>query len=153
MMIIVLSIVTVTVLFCWWILYRSRSLRAKFNIFVLGRPDPPIWMFKAALEGRKSRKLVVAFAGGAVLMGGMHPLDFQRTCASLGDCDCLFVSDPWQLWYLKEEQRWRQDLAAICSEYEGRCMFIGNCLGGTGVSGGGGFICIGVIITELLSVF
>jgi hypothetical protein len=105
------------------------SLRAKFYCFVLGRPDVSfpefVWSGKTG-----SAVLVVAFAGGANLVGGIPRLEFGATLASMG-LDHVLVLDWKQTWYVHTEASIRAKLAPVARQYE-RVCFVGNCMGATG---------------------
>jgi hypothetical protein len=105
------------------------SLRAKFHCFVLGRPDFSVPEF--AWSGKSdSSVLVVAFAGGANLVGGIPRLEFGATLASMG-VDHVLVLDWKQTWYVHTEASIRAKLAPVVRQYE-RVCFVGNCMGASG---------------------
>ncbi len=110
------------------------SLKAKFDIFILGCEASPElrWTYVQRTPGGPlSHKLLVAFAGGAVRVGGLPLAEFGRTAMALHDNDVLLVTDPTQLWYLRDEPRWRREFSALFALYNGRVMLVGNCLGAT----------------------
>lgn len=72
----------------------------------------------------QSRSLLVAFAGGALQLGGQTRREFVNSTADL-DCDRLFVTDPSNAWYT--DAGFEARLEAIV-----RAVFLGNCLGATG---------------------
>lgn len=75
-----------------------------------------------------SRSLLVAFAGGALQIGGQTRREFVNSTADL-DCDRLFVTDPSNAWYC--DAGFSTRLEEIVRTY-GRVVFLGNCLGATG---------------------
>jgi hypothetical protein len=77
----------------------------------------------------KRRPLLVAFAGGALQLGGQTRPEFVNSTADL-DCDRLFVTDPSNAWYTDEQFAIRFE--AVLAPYGGAVVFVGNCLGATG---------------------
>jgi len=117
------------------------SIRAKFYAFTGYIPkdlQDLKWNYRPKKEGSTAPTLVIAFAGGAVQMGGIPILEFSRTVSQLEDCDALLLSDPHQAWYLQDcetrswkgQEEWRGLLNELLPNYK-RIIMIGNCLGGT----------------------
>jgi len=80
----------------------------------------------------KNDVLIVAFAGGGVLVGGVPLKEFSRTIRKIPGCDALLLTDIHQLWYLRDENGQLKTLVKdICLRYK-KVLMIGNCLGGTG---------------------
>jgi hypothetical protein len=102
------------------------SLRAKWYCFVLGRPD--VSMPEFVWSGKSDSKvLIVAFAGGANLVGGIPRLEFGATLKSMGH-DFALVLDWRQTWYVQScSSGLRAQLASIARQYE-RVLFVGNCI-------------------------
>ena len=119
-------LVLVAVLLVWRHRPAWSSLRAKFYCFVLHRPDfsTPEFFW----SGKKSNVVVVAFAGGANLVGGIPRLEFGSTLRSMG-LDYVLVLDWRQTWYVHSTLR--TQLAPVLRQYE-RVVFVGNCMGATG---------------------
>ncbi len=105
------------------------SLRAKFALFVLGRPDGAVPQFVYS-GSSGSKVLVVAFAGGANQIGAIPRLEFAATLAAM-HVDHVLVSDWKQTWYLHTEASLRAQLEPVTHQYA-HVVFVGNCLGATG---------------------
>jgi hypothetical protein len=116
---------------------------AKIATFVLGVRVPALerQRFSAIVRARttdddaatqvskpRSRSLLVAFAGGALQIGGQTRREFVNSTADL-DCDRLFVTDPSNAWYT--DAGFAMQLEEIVREFR-HVVFLGNCLGATG---------------------
>lgn len=80
-------------------------------------------------SNNRRRPLLVAFAGGALQLGGQTRPEFVNSTDDL-DCDRLFVTDPSNAWYTDEQFAVRFE--AVLAPYRGAVVFVGNCLGATG---------------------
>jgi hypothetical protein len=72
--------------------------------------------------------LLVAFAGGALQLGGQSRPEFVQ-CTDHLCVDRLFLTDPSNAWY--SDDVYKNELPAIFGQYR-RVILIGNCLGATG---------------------
>lgn len=108
------------------------SLRAKLYLLVLNRRDPNVPEFEYSGKREENDTLVVAFAGGAMLMGGIPMLEFGKTLQML-NVDYALVSDWRHSWYMHPvcEAELQVRLAPLLPRYK-RVVLIGNCLGATG---------------------
>jgi len=91
-------------------------------------------LFVPAQEGKRSKVLIVSFAGGALQYGGFTQMEFRNTLSSL-NCDALYLMDPGQSFYLMNpDDTWtgfdhhEQLLRQHTSQYEGS-LFIGASMG------------------------
>lgn len=82
----------------------------------------------AADTARPSRTLLIAFAGGALQIGGESRPEFVRSTAALG-VDRVFLTDPSNAWYT--DALYDAALPALAAPYE-RVVLLGNCMGATG---------------------
>ena len=89
------------------------------------------WTFIPQKLGTQQRRLIVAFAGGGVRIGGYSLTEFANTSSKVSDCDVLLLTDPLQLWYLSNYSDLHKRLQEFVKDYE-TVMFLGNCLGGSG---------------------
>jgi hypothetical protein len=113
----------------------SSSLAAKLNGIVLGRVDDSLNWFEL-VERTDSDVLVVAFAGGAVLIGGIPLGEFGATIAALGH-SALLISDPFQSFYMQDPELkwqgvayWRKRIQTVSSRRYKAIVLVGNCMGG-----------------------
>jgi hypothetical protein len=122
-----------------FVLKNKTSLKAKFFVFILGRPDPSVdyFVYRKVFSDHTTDSLVVAFAGGGVMIGGISLLEFGKTVTSL-NVDYILVADPFQAWYLQDEKlgwegqkEWKEKFSKIFCHYK-TILLIGNCLGGSG---------------------
>ena len=79
--------------------FRSPSFRAKWNLFILKRPDPSVPSFSYDGKQHNTDTLVIAFQGGANLVAGINVLEWKKTLDAI-NVDSCFVSDWTQTWYL-----------------------------------------------------
>jgi hypothetical protein len=78
------------------------------------------------------RTLCVAFAGGAVRIGGLPRAEFRQTLTSMGT-DALFLVDTAQRFYTDKVEQLRDKIATLKREFRyTRTVMIGSCMGGSG---------------------
>jgi hypothetical protein len=139
----------------------SVGVRAKIYTFLLQEPDVELekqrWTFMPANDADNveydsgDASLLVAFAGGALLLGGEPRIEFFNTSKRIRSAlplDRLFLIDPCQSWYLQDENfEWqgfatherrlaqliaaRRHNATAAAAVDSKTVFIGNCMGGT----------------------
>jgi len=96
------------------------------------------WMFFPHDTLMRSDTLIVSFAGGAMKISGIPYTEFRRSLSNF-KCDQLYVMDPTGMtWYLQDPtsnwngyKYYESELRQITKNYS-KCMFIGNCMGGSG---------------------
>jgi len=108
----------------------SRFEKARFKYY-------PINKGQEEKETERSSILIVAFAGGALRIGGEVQYEMQNTFRTF-DCDQLYVLDPTGMaWYLQDPNNsWKgfeyyeNELKKYCQHYK-YVIFTGSCLGAT----------------------
>mmetsp|Transcript_38 Transcript_38/g.85 ORF Transcript_38/g.85 Transcript_38/m.85 type:complete len:279 (-) Transcript_38:206-1042(-) len=114
--------------------YRNPlSFRTKFHMLL--SPEIPEdlrameWM--EYIRYPRSKVLVVAFAGGGVMIGGIPLPEWAKTCSRIEGIDYLTVVDVHQKWYLQQHNKWRERFRSLFAKYE-KVLLLGNCMGATG---------------------
>jgi len=140
-LVVLLSVIALIYKLLRWISIDHPGLVAKI-LYLFGFQSPSIeskrWTFFPHDPSKRSDAIIVSFAGGALKVGGTPITEFQRSLSNF-QCDQLFVMDPTGMtWYLQDpDSRWEgykyyeEKLLQITKNYS-KCMFIGNCMGGSG---------------------
>jgi len=95
------------------------------------------WQFTPHEEGRRTKGLIVAFAGGALHLAMIPQREFVKSLSDV-PTDKLFLVDPLQSWFLNDPNgEWKgfeylsEKLSELFQEYQ-KVLLIGNCMGASG---------------------